>query len=420
MRIFIINNYAIPPAYGGLNRHYYFAREWVKAGHQVKILTASQIHNTTCNMIEPRQLISERDMDGVAYSFVRTISYRKNNWRRMASMLQFAWNSLRAVKRLSRQGQKPDLIYLSSPSPFSCLTNLYYAKRHKIPCILEVRDLWPLSIVNFSTLTDHNILVKILYKLEKWLYRRADRLVFTMAGGVDYIRQQAWQDQVALEKIYHINNGVDIADFQSELRAHPATDPDLTNPDKFKLVFTGSIRHIYQLDLIVEAARLTAETLPDLLYLIYGDGPERDRLQAMVDRYKLSNIKFKGKVDKKYVPGILAQADLALLHARQVKLNRYGVSPNKLFEYAAAQKPIFSTIKTAYSLIDRYSCGLELEDQSADKIAWGLTYFYNLDRSQLRSMGHRAYQLAKDHDYHRLAEKLLLIFRDLVENSKGP
>ena len=181
------------------------------------------------------------------------------------------------------------------------------------------------------------------------------------------------------------------------------------------MVFTGSIRYIYQLNLLVEAARLTAETLPDLIYLIYGDGPERDHLQAMVDRYKLSNIKFKGRVEKKYVPGILDRADLTLLHSRQVTLNQYGVSPNKLFEYAAAQKPIFSTIKTAYSLIDKYSCGIELEDQSAAKIAWGLTYFYNLDKDQLKSMGARAYQLAQDHDYHQLAEKLLAIFQDLLE-----
>lgn len=415
MRIFIINNYAIPPAYGGLNRHYYFAREWAKAGHQVKILTASKIHNTDFNLREPGRLVSEREIDGVDYSFVRTTSYQKNNWRRVVSMLQFAWNSLRVVKRLGRQGQKPDLIYLSSPSPFSCLTNLYYAKRHKIPCVLELRDLWPLSIVDFSHLTDKNILIKILYRLEKWLYRRADRLIFTMAGGADYIRRKGWEDKVDLEKVYQINNGVDLAEFQSELQDYPARDPDLMDPDKFKLVFTGSIRYIYQLNLLVEAARLTAETLPDLIYLIYGDGPERDHLQAMVDRYKLSNIKFKGRVEKKYVPGILDRADLTLLHSRQVTLNQYGVSPNKLFEYAAAQKPIFSTIKTAYSLIDKYSCGIELEDQSAAKIAWGLTYFYNLDKDQLKSMGARAYQLAQDHDYHQLAEKLLAIFQDLLE-----
>ena len=131
MNIFIINNFASPPSLGGLVRHYYFSKYLSELGYNIRIITASQVHNTQINMAENNKLITERIIDDIEYTFVRTMSYEKNNWRRIYSMLQFSVNSVRAIKRLIKDGDEPDIIYLSSPSPFSCYTVMKFAKRKK-------------------------------------------------------------------------------------------------------------------------------------------------------------------------------------------------------------------------------------------------------------------------------------------------
>lgn len=414
MKIFIVNNSAIPPSLGGLVRHYYFSKNLTRMGHQVRILTASQIHNTNINMMQNKNLITEKEVDGVDYSFVRTLSYSKNNWRRIYSMLQFSVNCVKAIKQLIKNGDKPDVIYLSSPSPFCCFTVMKFAKKRNIPCVQEVRDLWPLSITAYNDISEKNPIIKILYKLEKWLYANADRLIFTMAGGQDYIREKKWDRDIDLSKIVQINNGVDLEEFKFNLEHYQTVDPELEQEDKFNIVFTGSVRHSYKLELIVETARLCQTALPEVHFFIYGDGPEKDRLVALAQSYDLQNISFKGRVEKKDIAGILSKADITLIHFKQVGVEKYGVSPNKLFEYCAAKKPVLCTVKTKYSLIEQHNCGIETENQSPETIFAGIKYFVELTETEIKAMGARACQIAREHDYSKLSLKLIEVLNSAL------
>jgi glycosyltransferase involved in cell wall biosynthesis len=414
MNIFIVNNSAIPPSLGGLVRHYYFSKILTKFGYKVRILTASQIHNTDINMAdEGNNLITIKEIDDVQYSFIRTLSYTQNNWRRVYSMVQFSFNCVKAIKKLIKIGDKPDVIYLSSPSPFCCYTVMKFAKKNKIPCLQEIRDLWPLSITAYDIISEQNILVKILYKLEKWLYTNADKLIFTMAGGKDYIREKGWDKSIDLSKINQINNGVYLEEFKYNLANYQLNDSDLDKGEQFKIVFTGSVRHVYQLETIIETARLCQKTLPSVHIYIYGEGPEKNRLLELVEQYDLKNISFKGRIEKKYIASILSKADVTLMHFKQVDLAKYGVSPNKLFEYCAARKPILSTVNTNYSLIKQYNCGLETQSQEPAVICEAIKYFVNLKPEDRIAMGKRAYEVALKHDYTKLTLKLLDIINDL-------
>ena len=89
MRVWIINHYAIPPSMGGLVRHYYFSKFLRERGHQVRIFTASEIHNTDINMIRDGALYREETMDGVPYTFLKTRDYSGNGLSRIINMLEF-------------------------------------------------------------------------------------------------------------------------------------------------------------------------------------------------------------------------------------------------------------------------------------------------------------------------------------------
>ena len=414
MNIFIVNHYATPPSLGGLVRHYYFSKYLRAEGHDVRILSASQIHNSDLNFREKGQLMTEKDVDGVPYSFVRTISYSKNNWRRIFNMMQFPINVVKVIKELNKKGEKPDVIYLSSPTPFACYTVIRYAKKNKIPCAMEVRDLWPLSIVNFNHISNNNPIIKILYQLEKWLYKNTNRLIFTMSGGKQYIIDQGWDNQIDLNKVTQINNGIDLAEFESNKQNFYLEDDDLDNPNYLKIVYTGSVRHIYQLQMIVETAKLCQMNLPNVRFFIFGDGPERENLENLSKEYQLNNIYFKGRIQKKYIASVLSRADITLLHSKQVDLNKYGISQNKLFEYAAVKKPILSTIQEHDSIINKYHCGIQINNQNEKEIYEAIKQFTNLSQEDRDQMGENAYLLAQNHDYKELTKQLLDVLNSLI------
>ena len=143
MNIWILNHTATPPSMGGLVRHYYFSKYLTAMGHEVKLFTSSMVHNTKINMITGKELYKQQVVDGVAYTFVRSRSYQGNGLARIWGMLEFPVRLWKTCNRFPL----PDLIYTSSPDLFTAFAALLYARRKKIPCVVEVRDRWPESIV---------------------------------------------------------------------------------------------------------------------------------------------------------------------------------------------------------------------------------------------------------------------------------
>lgn len=412
MNIWIVNNYAIPPIYGGLVRHFYFAHYLQEMGHRVRILTDSQIHNTRVNVRDPGKFLKEVTYSDVLYTYVACASYEKNDWRRIYNMLQFTFYTKKAMEILYQGGDQPDIIYASSPLPSSSYSAMKFAKKHKIPFIFEERDLWPLSLEEYGKIGSFSPLRLILqgfYGIEHRLHRESAASLFTIAGGRDYIQDKNWTD-VALEKIYHINNGVDLAEFDQNRESYPYLDPDLDDPLTFKVVYTGSIRSIYDLDVILEAAKLLQAEDPEVTFLFYGEGPERCRLEKRVQEEKITNARFKGRVDKKFIPSILSRADLCLIHHHPVGLMRYGSSNNKLFEYLASANPVLSTVPSSYSIVREKQCGLECPDQEPETIAQTLLTMKNWSPEKRKKVEKNARLAVQEYDFSRLSQKLEKIF----------
>ena len=167
MRVWIINHYAIPPSMGGLVRHYYFSKFLRERGYQVRIFTASEIHNTDINMIRDGALYREETMDGVPYTFLKTRDYSGNGLSRIINMLEFPLRIQQSVNRFAKAGERPDVIYTFAPTIFAAASAVIAAKRLKVPCVVEVRDIWPESIVEYKGMSRKNPVILALYALEK-------------------------------------------------------------------------------------------------------------------------------------------------------------------------------------------------------------------------------------------------------------
>lgn len=409
MKIWIINHYAIPPSLGGLVRHYYFSKYLTRMGHDVRIFTSSEIHNTTVNKITDASLYREVEEDGVVYTYLRTSDYSGNGLGRIRNMLEFPVR----IWQAARHFEKPDVIYTSSPSIFAAASAQLLAKKLRVPCVTEVRDIWPESIVEYKGFSRKNPIILVLYGLEKWLYKKADRLIFTMEGGPDYIREKHWEKAIPLEKIRNLNNGVDLEEFDHNAAACTLDDPDLLDKEHFKVVYTGSIRLVNNLSKVVEMARWLQEQGEERVkFLIYGDGTERAALEQQAKDWGLRNIVFKGKVEKRFVPFILTHSDLNLNHVKQTGIMRFGCSLNKLFDYFASGRPLLSDLTVSHDLITRYQAGVTLPTQDTEALCREVLRFAQMPQEEYDGYCRRARQAAEDYDYQALSRRLLEILQE--------
>lgn len=411
MKIWIINHYAIPPSLGGLVRHYYFSKYLQEKGHKVKILTASKIHNTQINMISDKSLYIEKEMDGVEYTFIRTSDYKGNGVNRILNMLQFPF----LIWHTCMKFEKPDVIYTSSPDLFTAVSAVLLAKRLNVKKVVEIRDLWPEAIVEISNMSKKNLIIQILYQMEKWLYKNADELIFTMAGGKQYIKEKGWTRGINPRKINHVNNGVDIEEFEYNKKQYQIQDEDLDNENIFKIVYAGSIRSGNSIETLIKAVEKLNE--PDrCCLLLYGDGNQKASLENYCIRHKISNVKFKGKVDKKFIPYILSKSDLNVNNITSYKktgLLKYGGSQNKLFEYLASGKPVCANVRMGYSLINKYHCGIEKNIKSDIEYAQLIRKFMNMSKAEYEYYQKYSKQLAVKYDYIKLTEKIEKILKNV-------
>jgi glycosyltransferase involved in cell wall biosynthesis len=288
------------------------------------------------------------------------------------------------------------------------------AKGLGVPCVVEIRDLWPESFVAYYSLSYKHPLVLFLSLMEKSVYRRATAIVFTPAGGKAYVEEHKVLAPAALEKVRHINNGVDLEAFDNNVRTHTIDDDDLLNPSIFRVVYAGSVRLVNDLSFLVEVAERLSST-PHIRLLVYGDGDDRERLAEECRHRNLTNIVFKGPVSKNEVPFLMSRSDVNLLHSQSSSLLRYGVSPNKLFEYFAAGKPVLSDLICAYDLIPQYNAGLVVS-QEAQEVAGAILRLSALPPEEYREYCQNARQAAEDYDFRVLTQKLLAVLEEAVSN----
>ena len=401
MNVWIVNHYAIPPSMGGLVRHYYFSKYLQKKGHTVKIFTSSKIHNTDINMIKDKSLYREEMEDGVEYTFVRSRDYKGNGIDRIVNMIDFPFKLLKALRTFYKR-KRPDVIYASSPDLFVAFFSVLFGKWKKIPVVVEIRDLWPESVVAYNRMSSKNPIIHFLYHMEKWIYVHADQIVFTMEGGKQYICDKGWDKKVSLDKIIHINNGVDIEEFQYNKMHYPFRD-EMLDGDAFKVVYVGSVRYANNLIDVVNAGKvLKKRSDQKIRILVYGDGTEKDALERISNDNHL-NVFFRGPIEKKYIPSLLEQADLNLINVRSATINKYGCSWNKLFEYMASGKPILCNLPVKYDLIRKYNLGVARKFDSAEEYAEALQMFAALPRERYEEYCENIKSVVGNYDYANLA-----------------
>lgn len=418
--IWIMNHYAADMFRDKAGRHYWFARRLKERGYEPRVFCANTFHNQPRALPVGRKGYREGRDHGIPYIFVKTVPSTGNGADRLKNMAFFYKNLFPAAAKIAGKYGKPDVILASSVHPLTMIAGIRIAKRFHIPCICEIRDLWPEAIFTFGRVKEQSLFGKLLTAGEHWIYRKADALIFTKEGDTDYLKEKGWTTEqggdIDLAKCHYINNGVDLRSFQDGTLKHVFRDVDLMSDDMFNVIYTGTIRPINHVGNLLDAAKRIAGRpgCENVRFLIFGDGAELPELRERVEREHIDNVKLKGFADRKYIPFILSRSSVNILNYSQSQYNwSRGNSSNKLFEYMASGKPVISTVRMGYDLIERYQCGISLKEDTPECLAEAVLAIRGMDREHYGALCAASRRAAADFDFGVLTEKLVKVIESV-------
>ncbi len=417
MNIWYLHHYGTPSEIQGMHRPFDFGRYLVKSGHKVTVFAASYLHFFGDNLIKGKDSTLIEEYEGVTGVFIRTCGYKDSKAKRVLNMAQYAWRVMGVARGYAQHHGKPDIIVASSPHPLALLSGLRLAKKLGVPCICEIRDLWPEVFFCCGVTSATSLLGRVLLRGERFIYEHADKLVFLKEGDHTYIPEHKWDVEqggnIRMDKCAYINNGVDLAEYDQRITDGTYDDADL-HTGVFTIIYCGTIRLVNNVGMLLDVAKLLGDKVR---ILIYGDGGHAPALKQRLIDENITNVVFKGYVDNRYVPYILSHSSLNILNYAGNLYNwSRGNSSNKLFEYFASGKPVLSTVKMGYDLIERYACGCSVEECTAENIAAEIERIRTLPEADYQRMCAGARRAAADFDIPRLAEKYEEVLLQTIHN----
>lgn len=413
-KIWLVNKYAMPPQYESRLRTIKFAHYLQEMGYEVTVFGSSVMHNTDIDLIDDGSDYIERHYDDLSFVHIKSCQYKKTaGIKRVWSDIQFHY---RLVK-LAKLFEKPDLVVATT---FPLISNplLRYCHKHGIKYITEMLDWWPDDFVDFGLVSAKNPIMKYLYMVAKNNYVKSDATVFSLKGCYKYFEDKKWDKanggSVDLSKVYYINNGVDLADFNKWKDENKIDDEDLKS-DKKKVIYLGSVRFANNVGLFVKAAEQLKDR-EDVLFLIYGDGADREPLMKYCEEHQLTNVKFKDKwIEPQYVPFVLSQSYLNILNYT-AHFGKYGISSSKMFQYMAAGKPIVCNVDIMYSDILEHQIGVCHDMMDEKDYAEAICSILDMPEKEYNAMCDRAREVAKNYDYPYLAKQMDEVIKSLMSN----
>ena len=407
LRLWMVNAHAITPDLPGGTRHYDLSTAMRQHGFETTIF-ASNVHlalRRSVRTITRGSHVAE-DVDGVRFVWVRSREYAGNDWRRALNMISFAQNAGRAARALASD-ERPDLVLGSTPHPLAAYSAMRTARRLGVPFVLEVRDLWPQAIVDMGRFGDRHPGIMAMRAVERRLYRGADLVVTLAAGMRSYLVERG----VAPERIVLVPNGVHLDHFQPGMTRDAARAK--LGFGRFTVVYAGAHGPANALGTLVEAARRLRDRPVDVV--LVGDGVSK---RALVEQAAgLANVRFEPPVPKSFVPDLLQAADAAVITLRDVSAFSYAVSPNKLFDYMAAGRPVVCAVPgDMAALVETTRAGVGVRPEDAEALAQAIARMSERPEEEREAMGARGREyVAKHLDRRALAGELATALRALAE-----
>lgn len=406
--IWYIHPYAGGPGVGRYDRPFHIARHWKDEGFRPVIITTANHH-----LLDKPFPQGPQNIEGVPYHFVEAPAYKGNGLDRIANMATFSARLLAQGAGFVERYGRPRMIIASSPHPYAFPASLRLARRYGARSVFEVRDLWPLSLVELAGVNPLHPLVQVTGLIERFAYRRADITVSLLPLARDHMVTRG----LSPERFCYIPNGVEPQELQPSesesavvLQARAWRERGL-----FVIVYAGAIGRPNNVETLARAVLdLRDAGHTRIKAIIVGRGERSDALANLVaSRAGQDTVGLFGQVAKREIYRLFDQSDAGYLSLLPEPLFRFGISPNKLFDYMLAALPIISAVRAGNDPVGEAQCGLSVAPDRPDEIAAAILSLSLLPTLNKQAMGQRGRRYVIDnHGYDRLAHRYLSLLQD--------
>lgn len=397
--IWVICQYAMSPESGGYLRQHFLARELGQAGHDVYVI-ASRVNHMMTHPDAKRDAPFKEKNDGYTMVRLDTIAYpHAHHRKRILGWAQFGWQ----LPSLVRRGlPKPDAVLYSSPNLLGFLGAERVARQAGARLVFEVRDIWPLSIIQIGNVSPEHPFTRLLQWVEDRAYRVSDAVISTLPNAVEHMVSRG-MDRT---KFHWIPNGTDLSDTRMHQDLAPEVSAQLPT-DRFLVGYVGTIGEANFLDPILDAAVLLKER-NDIGLVIVGGGRKKSELKARAVAEGLHNVTFVEPIPKAQVQAVLARFDACILSMLPLPIYRFGVSLNKLTDYFVAARPvIFAADIGSYNPVSAHQAGLLTQPGDPKAIAEAIIQLKELSPEARIAMGLRGLECARtDYNFRTLGQRL--------------
>ncbi|OOM16445.1 glycosyltransferase family 4 protein [Clostridium saccharobutylicum] len=401
MNILLINHYAGSDYHGMEFRPYYMAREWVNMGHNVTILAADYSHLRKKNPKVDKDF-QEEVIDGITYVWVKTPEYHGNGVGRIKNISTFMWKLRMNYKKVADK-YKPNAVIASSTYPLDIYPAHRIAKRCNSKLFFEIHDLWPLSPMEIGGYSEKNPAIVILQRAEDFAYRNSDKIISILPNADKHIRERGF----STDNFVYVPNGIIIGEKKiPPIEKSIERLQELKEQGYFLVGYTGNHSPANVLDTMIDSAKKTKDE--KVKYILVGNGNVKNELMQYAKSNNVTNIEFLDPVLKDNMDNVLQLLDICYISLKKQNLFNYGVSPNKLFDYMMAARPIIYAVEASNDPVKDCGCGISVPAENPDAVVEAVMKIKSLSNEEKKEMGQRGndYVLA-NHTYHGLAEKFL-------------
>jgi len=406
MRILFLSHYFPPEVNAPATRTYEHCKEWVKQGHKVTVISCVPHHPMGKAYPGYRNRFYQvEEKDGIRAIKIWTyITANEGFIKRTWNYVFYMVIAILVAPFIS----KADIVISTSPQFFNGLAGYFVSRIKRCPWILEIRDLWPESILTVGAITNKS-LIRFLEYLEMFAYRKADRIVPVTDAFKAYMLDKGIDE----EKIHVITNGVNLDFYTPEEKNH-ALAKELGVEGKFVAAYIGTHGMAHHLETTLEAARQCNN--PDIVFLMVGDGAERERLLAMKHDLGLNNVVMVHQLPKDKMPALWSITDVSLVLLKKSDLFK-SVIPSKIFESMAMQCPIILGVEgEVKGIIEQAESGICIEPESATELVQAVSKLHH-DHELAAKMGENGRKYVAEH-YNR--EMLAKSFEEMMNDFLDP
>lgn len=400
MHILFLTDNFIPEVNAPASRTYDHCLEWTKQGHKVTVVTCApnfpygKVYEGYKNNIWSKEIIS-------GITVVRVWSYIAPNsgkYKRIVDYLSYMVSSL----FFSLFIKKVDIVIGTSPQFFTVCSSYLVSKLKNIPWVFELRDIWPESVGTVEIMS-RNIFIKILEKIEIFLYKKADLIIPVTYSFREYLLSKG----ISQNKIKVITNGINMEMFTPQKK-----DSNLIRKycleDKIVIGYIGTLGLAHGLEVIIDTATEIEKKIDDnkYMFIFLGDGANKLQLQRIAKNRGLKNVIFIDTVEKKNVVKYWSILDATIIHLRRKDLFKK-VIPSKIFESIGMSIPILLGVDgEASEIVNNNKIGISFEPENHKLLRESILQMFS-DESKFNQYKENCRRISKIYDRKKLSMQML-------------